>query len=77
MLLGSSFYRIATLNNRKIRDELLTESVDKVQREFPKFRSNRYYKHRMIKIYMCMMRKWNTHMIGTLIYMRNKAKTHV
>ena len=77
MLLGSSFYRIATLNNRKIRDELLTESVDKVQREFPKFRSNRYYKHRMIKIYMCMMRKWNTHMIGTLIYMRNKAKIHV
>ena len=77
MLLGSSFQRLASLEDKKMRNVYLKESLEKVLREFPKFRKNKYYRGTKLQLYVFIINKVTVTWVGKLIYMMSKWKDRI
>lgn len=68
MLLGSSFQRIASLDDVKERNYFLMESLKKVETIFPDFRRNKYYKGTKMQFYLYAMNQATVTWIGRLVH---------
>lgn len=76
MLLGSSFVRIVSLPDKEERKQYLRKSIEKVEKNFPLFRKNKYYKGSKMGIYMKSMKTWNICFVGYIVRLIWKMKKY-
>lgn len=68
ILLGSSFARMARLEDKKERNEYLMQSLIKVEKMFPAFRRNKYYQNNfLLMMYVKLLKKWNVSFVGGIM----------
>lgn len=63
VLLCSSMQRIARVEDKGLRKELLGKTVEMLDKKFPEHRKNKYFRHRYIGLYTRIFCKWTAGLI--------------
>lgn len=70
VLLCSSMQRIARVEDKKLRKKLLKKTLEMLNREFPDYKKNDYFKHRKIGLYVRIFHKWTAGLVLAVLQIR-------
>lgn len=63
VLLCSSMQRIARVEDKALRNHLLGETQEMINKNFPDYKKNKFFRNRMVGLYVRVFCKWTARMI--------------